>query len=308
MFGVEGVEGVHAPTTGPDRKGELLAYRRGRLSPAMTDEHRAMAILEVEHTAVIRAYAAAFLAHALIDTGDLDLAARRLGELPLDDSPRLTPYAVAVAARGRLRLLQGDPKGALSDQRRVESLARMELPRRPSGHGAASPHWPSWHWIGSRRRRSSPPKKVELAERSGSAWAEGLALHAAGVIGGAHGAVLLQRAATRLEGVGAAAEHVRVLIDLGLMADAAGASREHAIQWLRRRLDLADRCDANLMARHAQAALVASGARPRRTRLSGADALSLMERRVAVPAGGWAGAERIVRPGPVIVTVTGTGR
>ena len=54
-----------------------------------------MEILDGDHAAVIRAYAVAFLAHALIDTGDLDPAARRLGELPLDDPPRLAPYAVA---------------------------------------------------------------------------------------------------------------------------------------------------------------------------------------------------------------------
>ena len=261
--------------------GGLLAYRRGRLSQAVTDEDRAMAILDGEHAAVIRAYAAAFLAHALIDRGDLDLAARRLGELPLDDPPRLAPYAVALAARGRLRLIQGDPEGALSDQRRVESLAGMEL---------LSPA--VWPWRSQAAlallaldRRSEAvelaAEEVELAERSGSAWAEGLALHAAGVIAaGAEGGALLERAADRLHSVDAAAEQARVLIDLGSLASRFGASREQAVDWLRRGLDLADRCDAKLLAQRAHASLVGYGVRPRRRRLSGAEALTPMERRV----------------------------
>ena len=260
----------------------LLAYRRGRLSQAVTDEHRAMAILEGEHTAVIRTYATAFLAHALIDTGALDLAARRLGELPLDDPPRLAPYAVAVAARGRLRLIRGDADGALSDQLRVESLAGMER---------LSPA--VWPWRGQaalallaldRRQKAAQlaSEEVELAERSGSAWAEGLALHSAGVIaGGADGSALLRRAAERLQSVEAAAEHARVLIDLGWMADDPSASREQAIDCLRRGLDLADRCDAKPLAQRAHAGLVGYGVRPRRRRLSGAEALTPMERRVA---------------------------
>ena len=262
--------------------GGLLAYRRGRLSQAVTDEDRAMEILDGDHAAVIRAYAAAFLAHALIDAGDLDLAARRLGELPLDDPPRLAPYAVALAARGRLRLIQSDPEGALSDQCQVESLAGMEL---------LSPA--VWPWRSQAAlallaldRRSEAAElaaeEVELAERSGSAWAEGLALHATGVIAaGADGGALLERAADRLHSVDAAAEHARVLIDLGSLANRFGASREQAVDWLRRGLDLADRCDAKLLAQRAHVSLVGYGVRPRRRRLSGAGALTPMERRVA---------------------------
>jgi len=265
----------------------MLAYRRGRLSDAVTDERRAMAILEGEHVAVMRAYAVAFLAHALIDSGDLDPAVRELSALPLDDPPELAPYAVAVAARGRLRLIQGDAEGALSDQLRVESLAGMER---------LSPA--VWPWrsqaalalVALDRRREAAElaaEEVELAERSGSAWAEGLALYAAGVIAtGADGAALLELAADRLHSVGAAAEHARVLIDLGSVADTAGASREQAVEWLRRGLDLADRCDAKLLAQRAHAGLVGHGVRPRRRRLSGAEALTPMERRVAERAAG----------------------
>jgi hypothetical protein len=71
----------------------LLAYRRGRISQAVTDERQAISILEGEHNAVARAYATAFLAHALIDSGDLELAADQLDALPLTDpaQPTATP-------------------------------------------------------------------------------------------------------------------------------------------------------------------------------------------------------------------------
>lgn len=248
----------------------------------MTDERRAIAILDGGHVEVVRGYAAAFLAHALIDSGDLGLAARHPDALPLDNPPPLAPYAVAVAARGRLRLIQGDPEGALSDQRRVEALAGMER---------LSPA--VWPWRGqaalalmalNRRPEAEDmvTQHVESAEQSGSAWAQGLALHCAGIVAaGAEGVALLEQAAERLHGAGADAERASVLIDLGSLADRDGASREQAIDWLRQGLDLADRCDANLLAQRAHAALVAYGARPRRRRLSGAEALTPMERRVA---------------------------
>jgi DNA-binding CsgD family transcriptional regulator len=262
--------------------GGLLAYRRGRLTQTVTDERQAMAILEGEPVAVIRDYAAAFLAHALIDTGDLDVAARMLDALSLDDAPPLAPYAIAVAARGRLRLIRDDPEGALSDLRRVESLAGMErlTPAVWPWRGEAALALLALH----RRPEAAQlaAQEVELAQRSGSAWAEGLALHAAGVVAsGAEGSALLERAADRLQSVDASSEHARVLIDLGSMADAAGASSERALGWLRRGLDLADRCGAGLLAEQAHAALVSRGARPRRRRLSGAEALTPMERRVA---------------------------
>lgn len=129
--------------------GGLVGYRRSRISQAVTDERQAISILEGEHDAVARAYATAVLAHALIDSGDLELAADQLDALALTDPPQLAPYAIAVAARGRLRLLQGDPEGALSDQLRVESLAGMERlsprrrvmaqPGRTCPHGTRSP-------------------------------------------------------------------------------------------------------------------------------------------------------------------------
>jgi DNA-binding CsgD family transcriptional regulator len=54
---------------------------------------------------------------------------------------------------------------------------------------------------------------------------------------------------------------------------------------LREALDLADRCGAKPVAEHAREELLITGARPRRARLSGAEALTASERRVAELAG-----------------------
>jgi ATP/maltotriose-dependent transcriptional regulator MalT len=262
--------------------GGLLAHRRGRISQAITDERQAIALLEGDHVVAIRDYAAAFLAHALIDAGDLELAASQLDELPLDDPPALAPYAFAVAARGRLRLIEGDPEGALSDQQRVEALAGMERLT------PAVLSWRSQAALALAKLDRQPEaaqlatREVELARQSGSAWAQGLALHAAGVItAGVEGTALLEQAAEHLENLGAEVEHARVLVELGSQAHEAGVGRKQAIESLRRGLDLADRCDARLLAQRAHAALVAYGTRPRRRRLFGAEALTPMERRVA---------------------------
>jgi DNA-binding CsgD family transcriptional regulator len=260
----------------------LLAYRRGRLEDAIANERRATEMLAGEHAAGSRHYAVAFLAHALIDVGELQLAAEQLDALPLDDAPPLAPYAFGVAARGRLRLIRGDPEGALFGQRRVETLAGMErltppvLPWRSQAALA----------LAALDRRADAvglaAEEVKLAEASGSAWAHGLALQAAGVVaGGAEGVAMLRQAVQRLQAAGALAEQARALIDLGSATEGVGGSRAEAIGHLREGLDLADRCAAAPLIQRARSELVARGARPRRGRLTGIEALTPMERRIA---------------------------
>ena len=75
-------------------------------------------------------------------------------------------------------------------------------------------------------------------------------------------------------------EHARALADLGV----ALRHRRHIVEArepLRRALDHATRCGATALAERARTELQIAGARPRRRRLSGADALTTNERRVA---------------------------
>jgi DNA-binding CsgD family transcriptional regulator len=75
-------------------------------------------------------------------------------------------------------------------------------------------------------------------------------------------------------------EHAWALHDLGGALRRAGR-RADAREPLRQALELADRKEALLLARHARDELAATGARPRRTALSGPASLTPSERRVA---------------------------
>jgi DNA-binding CsgD family transcriptional regulator len=101
---------------------------------------------------------------------------------------------------------------------------------------------------------------------------------------------LLERGQTRIERLresvavlersGAPLEEARVLADLGAALRRSG-ERTLARDPLRRALDLASRCNAWALAERAKTELLATGARPRRVALSGIDALTPSERRVA---------------------------
>jgi DNA-binding CsgD family transcriptional regulator len=75
-------------------------------------------------------------------------------------------------------------------------------------------------------------------------------------------------------------EYSRALVDLGAMLRRANR-RSEARQHLSRGLDVADRCGATILRKRAHEELHALGARPRRARLTGLEALTASERRVA---------------------------
>jgi DNA-binding CsgD family transcriptional regulator len=108
-----------------------------------------------------------------------------------------------------------------------------------------------------------------------------MALRAAGLAeGGDRGIELLAEAVQMLEASPAVLEHARALTDLGAALRRNG-QRSNAREPLRRALEIAHRCGATALADRARIELVASGARPRRTMLTGLDALTASERRVA---------------------------
>jgi DNA-binding CsgD family transcriptional regulator len=95
------------------------------------------------------------------------------------------------------------------------------------------------------------------------------------------GAAALRAAAATLASAPAPLDHAAALVDLGEALCAAGdllAAREP----LAEALAAADACGAEPLAGRARAALVATGARPRRRAVRGADALTPSERRVAM--------------------------
>ncbi len=90
----------------------------------------------------------------------------------------------------------------------------------------------------------------------------------------------LTEAVEVLEGSGAELELAQALVDLGMLLRHEG-DRVEARERLSRGLDLAARCGAAPLAARAREELAASGARPRRDRISGRDSLTPSELRLA---------------------------
>jgi DNA-binding CsgD family transcriptional regulator len=109
----------------------------------------------------------------------------------------------------------------------------------------------------------------------------GRCLRARGLVeAGPEGIERLREAVSVLGDSPARLEHARALVDLGAALRRTGERRE-AREALRQGLDLAYGCGATALVERAQTELRAAGARPRRVRLTGVDALTPSERRVA---------------------------
>jgi DNA-binding CsgD family transcriptional regulator len=124
-------------------------------------------------------------------------------------------------------------------------------------------------------------EEVELARAFGAPRALGVALRAAGlVVGGDRGEALLREAIAVLAGPDTRLEHARAQADLG----AALCRRNHradARDLLRKAIDTAHHLGAAALARQAETDLRATGAKPRRVWLTGLEALTASERRIA---------------------------
>jgi DNA-binding CsgD family transcriptional regulator len=124
-------------------------------------------------------------------------------------------------------------------------------------------------------------EEVELARSWGAPRAVGMALRAHGLVhGGAKGLASLHDAVEVLEASPARLELARALVDLGAALRRSN-QRSDSRDYLRRGLELAHRAGATALEERAQAELAATGARPRRPVVSGVDALTPSERRVA---------------------------
>ena len=121
---------------------------------------------------------------------------------------------------------------------------------------------------------------LELSRAFGAPREEGMALRNVGLIEGETGLEHLRRSVEVLELSEAQLELARSRAELGAGLRRAGL-RNEAREQLRRALDLATKLNASLIAGRAHEELVTAGARPRRARLTGLDALTASELRVA---------------------------
>jgi DNA-binding CsgD family transcriptional regulator len=128
--------------------------------------------------------------------------------------------------------------------------------------------------------RKLAAENLELSHKFQAPGAIGIALRVNGLVGDRDKLDSLAESVAILRTAGCGLELARSLTAQGAALRRAG-HRSAALPVLREGLDLATRCGARPLADEARTELVAAGARPRRTALTGPDALTASELRVA---------------------------
>jgi len=228
-------------------------------------------------------YIPGFLGLAKVLRGDLE-GARALLADPLQEDEREDGERHLLRAQAELALAEGRHHDAL---RLADDLSqRLAF--------ITMPGWAPWRSMralaldGLGRQPEAlavARENLEHARRFGSDGIVGAALGLVGRLERDDGLQDLRAAVALLERSTATLELARALLALG-----ATLRRERkptdSREPLRRALELAERCGADALAADARSELRASGARPRGSALSGVDALTASERRVADMAAG----------------------
>ena len=258
-------------------------YMQGQLLDAIADLESASDAYHQPYTLGLPA-TRGFLALCLLERGDVAGAGQLLalpgGQAPWVSQPQFNVYLCAL---GRFKAVAGEPREGLA--------ALLECGRRANAihapNPAANQPWRSdaallAARLGDRDHAAAlVGEELELARAFGAPHALGIALRAAGMFAvGQDGIERLAQAVALLDGTQINLELARALTDHGAALRRAGYPRD-AREPLRRGLDLATACGALTLAARAREELIAAGARPRRERVSGADALTASERRVA---------------------------
>jgi DNA-binding CsgD family transcriptional regulator len=260
-----------------------LAHRRGRVGDAETEARGALAIIQEQRWALGLPAVVAFLVEALVERGEYDAAKEVLADVVEGDRMRGSGlFDLLLYSRARLHLACSSPREALADL--------ISCGRRQDALGVRNPAVIPWRAAAAEayaavgdldRARVLAAEELELARACGSPWAIGIALRAAAFAErGEAAAARLQECVAVLTPSPHRLELARAQVDLGAALRRAG-QRSAARDLLREGLDLAHRCGAAATANRAHVELLATGARPRRRPLTGVDALTPSERRVA---------------------------
>jgi DNA-binding CsgD family transcriptional regulator len=215
-----------------------------------------------------------------------DEAEKWLERVTPPELPALWDAAVLLCARARLRLVQGRATEATSDALDAGGILAPYATRGVHVAPALIP-WRSTAAmaLAAQERleeaRELATEEVELARRLGAPRAIGVALQAMSLAEtGERRLRAAQESVTVLAASPARLEHARAMCGLGIALRQA-RRRVEARGPLREALDLALRCGGARIASQAREELVLAGARPRRDRISGRDALTAAELRVA---------------------------
>ena len=262
----------------------VIARKRGRLLIAEAEARSAV------NAALDMGWLAAFplpltyLLPVLIERGELAEADRLLAANGLDGPlPQGQAFTELLDARGELRLAQGHSDQGIAD---VEEFGRR-LVREGDPRANMRVRWAKSIVPALVRANRDQEARVIAAEALGIALTFGqprfiAAARRAQALAHAQGPDLkgLQAAAATFERIDAPLELAQALVDIGVTLRRRrqpAAARDP----LRRALDLAQTSGARPLAEVAAQQLRAAGARPRRDRITGRDALTASEHRIA---------------------------
>jgi DNA-binding CsgD family transcriptional regulator/DNA-binding transcriptional regulator YdaS (Cro superfamily) len=257
-----------------------LRWLRGDLENAAADAQTALDAQSESGWGGAQPLAVAVRAECLLEQGETARALALYSESGLDGVlPELQMFRWAQATRGRVRLAAGHYEQGIAD---LLDCRRQDMGRRADIALA-------WRTDVALALAVKEPERatqlaaehVALARAGGDERAIGMGLRTRALLSpGDEAQALLAEAVAVLEGSAAHLEHARALVDLGGVVRRNG-QRGDAREHLRAGYELARQCGSALLAERARTELAASGVRMRRAALTGRDALTPSERRVA---------------------------
>jgi DNA-binding CsgD family transcriptional regulator len=261
----------------------MIAHRCGQLDQAISDGRLALDFKLRTSPAPAVAFAAACCIEPLVDLGQLEEADTIASQTAaLEPAGGYIHTLVFLQARGVLRVAQARFDEALDDLLTVGAGVRelgIEVPALTTWRMPAAVAYATAGRVDQGARLAD--EQLELARRVDTPRMVANALRAsAATVSDDRAEPMLVEAADLLEGTPARLDLAHALADLGALRRRAGR-RSQAREPLLRARELADRAGAVPLAVRTHAELLAAGARPRRTALSGPDALTVAERRVA---------------------------
>jgi DNA-binding CsgD family transcriptional regulator len=256
--------------------GGYTQYLRGELAEAEAEMRASLETMGL--WGMPSPWTSPFLAEVLLERGALGEARALLDNA---GSPHATSDLAILLHRARMRMLlaEGRPEEALGYADAYELHAGWR--RHPRYYPWRSLKAQALARLGRQDEAVAlGEEELEIARGWGSPGTMGRSLRVLGTILRADGIELLEEACALLEGVPARLEHAKALGALGAALRRAGKPTE-AREPLRRALELADVCGAQLLVNDVRTEIYATGARPRTTALRGVRALTASERRVA---------------------------